>query len=404
MRTSIITIVGSLLFFTNLGFAQSGCTDPQANNYNAAATVNNGSCTYPVTHLYPSLKGAFSSSIPESSGLVWTDGALWTHNDSGNPAQIFKVDTATGATLQTVYIDNCPNNDWEDIAADSAYIYIGDFGNNDGVRTNLKILKVLKTDIGSGATVHVNAQSINFSYTDQTSFVVSSTHNFDCESLISIDTNLYIFTKDRGDGQTRVYKLSKTPGTYTVSPYTSFNTGGLVTGADYDPIKKEVVLVGYLKGHTNSFLWFLNNYRQDSFFTGNKRRIELGNGSEWQTEGVAYRSSGKLWVSCESAGNYNASLFSTEKGMYQVTSTENVIRDPNFEVYPNPTSGMLKVASQNTVKEVNIYTLEGKSIKTLMPNEKEVIIDTKAVGLAPATYLIEVTTKEGTTSRMIEVR
>ncbi|MBK9638110.1 MAG: hypothetical protein IPO63_09940 [Bacteroidetes bacterium] len=45
-------LVGIVLCFAFNTQAQvSGCTDPQANNYNNAATINNGSCTYNATSL-----------------------------------------------------------------------------------------------------------------------------------------------------------------------------------------------------------------------------------------------------------------------------------------------------------------------------------------------------------------
>src|ERR1043165_7164018 len=37
-------------------YSQAGCTDPTANNYNASATCNNGSCTYNTTSYTPPLK------------------------------------------------------------------------------------------------------------------------------------------------------------------------------------------------------------------------------------------------------------------------------------------------------------------------------------------------------------
>jgi hypothetical protein len=83
----------------------------------------------------------------ESSGIAYTDRALWTHNDSGNASDFFKVDTVSGALLQKISITNFPNNDWEDITADSNYIYIGDFGNNNGTRTDLRVLKLIKHNL-----------------------------------------------------------------------------------------------------------------------------------------------------------------------------------------------------------------------------------------------------------------
>jgi len=232
------SLICFILFIFTAARAQSGCTDPSATNYDPSAVTNDGSCVYPVTHYSPVLRAALNPIITESSGLIWTDRKLWTHNDSGNPPEIYNVDTTDGHTIQTVVIDNYPNVDWESISADSGYIYVGDAGNNHGSRTDLKILKIAKSDITAGSVVHVNAQAISFSYTDQTSFVPSSTNNFDCEALISIRDSLYIFTKDRGDMQTRVYKLPKIPGTYAVSPYTSYNVNGLITDASYDSVIK----------------------------------------------------------------------------------------------------------------------------------------------------------------------
>ena len=99
------------------------------------------------------LKCVLPKILKESSGLCYTDGNLWTFGDSGNPNEIFKIDSSTGIILQTVQIDNFPNIDWEDITADSSFIYIGDFGNNNGNRTDLKIIRIKKTDLNVSGTL-----------------------------------------------------------------------------------------------------------------------------------------------------------------------------------------------------------------------------------------------------------
>ncbi|MBS1687476.1 MAG: T9SS type A sorting domain-containing protein [Bacteroidetes bacterium] len=366
-----------------LSNAQSGCTDPAASNYDMHATINDGSCIYPLTRDTPTLKGYFGPDISESSGLVFTDGKLWTHNDSGNPQDFFSVDTATGATLQTVVVDNFPNTDWEDITADSNYIYLSDCGNNDGNRKDLKILKIAKKDIGSGTTVHVNAQAINVSYTDQTSFTASSTNNFDCESVLSKGDSLYLFTKDRGDGATRVYKVCKTPGTYALTPYTTYMVNGLITGADYDPVKNEVVLVGYLRSHASPFLWILNDFSGDMFFSGNKRRIELGPAPEWQTEGVAYRSSGQLFISCESNNGINASLYTTDENWKPVPTSVAKLRKPlGIIISPNPTSDILTISGY-TPARARLYNTAGQLVIDTV-NSKIISLEK----LAPGNYFI----------------
>ncbi|MGC9330764.1 MAG: hypothetical protein ACP5DZ_02675, partial [Bacteroidales bacterium] len=80
--------------------------------------------------------------LGENSGLVWLNGQLWTHNDSGNSNELFCVDTADCSVLRTVEISNAVNTDWEDICADEDYVYVGDFGNNNGDRTDLCIYKI----------------------------------------------------------------------------------------------------------------------------------------------------------------------------------------------------------------------------------------------------------------------
>lgn len=250
-----------------------------------------------------------SSTVSESSAIKLADGKLWTLNDAGNPNAFYSIDSLNGNVLQTVYIDNFQNTDWEEISADKNYLYIGDFGNNAGTRSNLKILKIAKKDIGKDSLEHVIAKEISFSYTDQVSYEKSKLHNFDCEAMINIDDSIFLFTKNRGDLQTRVYSISKNPGNYFLKPISTFDTKGLITGADYDPVTKEIVLVGYVKGHSNSFIWKLNDYAGHQFFSGNKIRIEIGNENEWQTEGICFRNSNSYYISCEKTKNRNASLY-----------------------------------------------------------------------------------------------
>ncbi|MEI6021294.1 MAG: hypothetical protein WCR21_09210, partial [Bacteroidota bacterium] len=346
-----------LLFQKQLMNAQSGCTDPQAINYDPLAIGNNGSCTYDVTTLQTTFKGPLFSFAGESSGLYYENGIVWTHNDSGNASDFFKVDTASGTLLQKFSVTNFPNIDWEDITADSAYIYIGECGNNNGTRTDLKILKIDRSQFTStAAVVGVTAQAINFVYADQTSYASNSSNNFDCEAILSLNGSIYLFTKNRGDFQTRVYRLPKTPGSYTVSPYTNYNVNGKITGADYNRQKKEVVLIGYMASNKNSFLYFLNDFNGDLFFSGNKRRIEIGNAvNDWQTEGVTYGvNANEIFISCETSYT-TASLYNANKSnMIPLSITNQSINSNLLKIYPNPANQFLNVSSDSRLFEVEL--------------------------------------------------
>ena len=80
--------------------------------------------------------------LNESSGLENAgSGEFWSHNDKGGNPELYRFDTL-GMLEQTLRITNASNVDWEDMTIDDAgNIYIGDFGNNNNERTDLKIYK-----------------------------------------------------------------------------------------------------------------------------------------------------------------------------------------------------------------------------------------------------------------------
>ena len=132
--------------------------------------------------------------VNESSGLIYLDERIITHNDSGGEAALYEIDEDTGQVTRKVTIINASNRDWEDIDRDESFIYIGDFGNNNGTRRDLKIYKINQSDY-LDADDQANAEVIEFSYEDQTDFTSSPMDtNFDAEGLISYGDFLYVFT------------------------------------------------------------------------------------------------------------------------------------------------------------------------------------------------------------------
>ncbi len=290
-----------LLFAFTRNYAQSGCTDPQATNYNAAATTNDGSCVYPSTNLSLTQKANLATpTLDETSGIEFIASGLWTHNDSGNSPNLYRVDSTTGAVLQTVAVANATNVDWEDITSGPDFIYIGDFGNNNGNRTDLKIYRIAKSALTLGAT-SVVADIINFSYSDQTSFVSApNNNNFDCESVIFYNDSLHLFSKNWVDKQSRHYVLPATPGTYIAQVKETLNAGNLVTGAGIQE-GGVIALIGYDKsGLFPVSIWMLYDFHGGLFFNGNKRKFNcssmLVNG---QTEGIDFKNGAYGYVSNE---------------------------------------------------------------------------------------------------------
>ena len=79
-----------------------------------------------------------NKNLEETSGLeasIANPGMLWAHNDSGNPAELFLLDTEA-KTRKVFRLDHIRNRDWEDITLGPGpepginYLYIGDIGDN----------------------------------------------------------------------------------------------------------------------------------------------------------------------------------------------------------------------------------------------------------------------------------
>lgn len=330
-------LVGILFCFVFNTQAQvSGCTDPQANNYNNAATINNGSCTYNATSLPLTDKTNLPTPLlNESSGLTFLDGKLWSFSDSGNPNDIYRIDTVTNTIFQTVDVSNATNVDWEDLASNNDYLFVGDFGNNNGNRQDLKIYRINKSAL-TPTTTSVTASVINFSFSDQTSFVSNPTnHNFDCEAMIFLNDSIHLFSKNWVDFQTKHYVLPNSPGTHVAQLRETLNTGFLVTGASVQQYGV-ISLIGYLKTGTMPVsLYVLYDYKNNLFFNGNKRKFDLSTQNVYgQVEGVEFINSSRAFVSNE--------LYTTGTNVPAKLRTFNLASYlPGAYLFPKPTANFM---------------------------------------------------------------
>lgn len=294
-----------LLLFASAAIAQPGCPDPQATNFDPAATVNDGSCLYPATNYTLSQATGLSDTVKETSGLIFAGGRLWTHNDGGNEAALYQIDSISFAIVQTVRIGGTTNVDWEDLAFDGTYFYIGDFGNNtNGNRTDLKIYKFPLAAIPAGNDVTVPAsavEAIEFAYEDQSDFSPQGANNtrFDCEAMLWRNDSLHLFTKDWIGLQTVHYSLPATAGVHLARKRETLPADGLITGADISG-PGVVLLLGYRTDNGALFAWLLFDHANGLFFNGNKRRIGLGLAPfSGQVEGICFRDSGSGYISNE---------------------------------------------------------------------------------------------------------
>lgn len=180
----------------------------------------------------------FENSLDESSGLASHDGFFWTINDSGNSNVIFKV-SSSGTIVHEVEISNAKNIDWESLAQDESFLYVADTGNNLNRRSSFTIYKVPWTSLVNDKA---EAELLTFNYGDYESGRMTS-HNFDAEAIAINGNEVWLFSKNRGDRRTRLYKFPKLAGHYSPDPVQSLPVNSLVTGADINSANDTLFLL-----------------------------------------------------------------------------------------------------------------------------------------------------------------
>src|SRR5450432_1941428 len=132
------------------------------------------------------------SRITESSGMgtsSYGDGIVYTHNDSGDTARFFAVNSA-GATVAVYTLQGAVNHDWEDMAtgtdaAGHAVLYFGDIGDNASKRTEIDVYQVAEP---RGPSANVPWVRYRFHYPD-------GAHNAETLMVDPHTHRIYIATK-----------------------------------------------------------------------------------------------------------------------------------------------------------------------------------------------------------------
>ena len=260
----------------------------------------------------PEFKSELPEAVKETSGLFFHNGRLWTHNNSGGKPILFGLDTTNFEIVQRITLTNAKNKDWEDVCTDGERVYVGDFGNNKGKRKNLRIYTFRLSEIPSEGDASITVDSIRFSFADQTEFKHEKhNHDYDCEAIFATDEYLYLFSKGWATGTTRLYRLPKEPGTYQAEVINSFDSQGLITGADYDRESGVLVLVGYVKKIWLPFLYLIYDF-DDAGVKLSNHRFELHNYLGAQTEGICFYGKGKCFLSAETSPTATSRVFAID--------------------------------------------------------------------------------------------
>jgi hypothetical protein len=222
-----------LLFLFSIRTALCDCS-PEVKK----SGFDRGRSLYKVSRL-----GKLPEMVNESSGIVMADSldSFWTHNDGGSKPYLFKV-TKEGILLDSMDLANTKNFDWEDLAKDAeGNLYIGDFGNNLNLRKDLVIYKLHPQKPKAIERIH-------YQYEDQKAFPPPKEDmNFDCEAFFEHAGQLYLFSKNRGDKEVKMYTIPGKAGNYTARIQEEIYLKSQVTAADINPAKNMFALLSYGK-------------------------------------------------------------------------------------------------------------------------------------------------------------
>ncbi|WP_052958626.1 hypothetical protein [Maribacter thermophilus] len=316
--------------------------------------------------------GPLPDVIDESSGLIFFNGRLLTHNDSGNSAILYELDTLSLEIVRQVSILNVENNDWEAITQDENYIYIGDIGNNKGTRQNLAIYRITKEAYLESDKV--TAENINFVYEGQEDFNDNGDSNWDAEALVVIGEQLVIFTKQWQSNGTVAYAIPNVPGDHIATAIATLNDIGLVTDASYDIESNELYLLGYSSMLT-PFLLKYTDVSLSGIFNNPEGDIDLGL-SFVQTEGIVKLSDNEFFITSEYFSRQSPSITS-EARVFKVEIIEKLPQEPidleeglegenkveeHVIIYKDLASDafLYEIKTKDTIKGISIFDCSGR--------------------------------------------
>ena len=222
------------------------------------------------------------SSLPdflnETSSLCETKEGIWSINDSHNPSELYLLNhhaydrwrdsaIAFQSSDFTVFDISNANNDWEAMETDGINLYLGDFGNNNGNRKNLKIIIISIDSLGvyyrkqtgfklgfkSKKTTNIeltrincnglNNREIKFKYPNQNNFTKRKLHNYDCEAMVVNDKSIFLLSKNWKSLTCDLYQIPKSPGSYEALQIGKFNPKFLITDASKS--RNTIFVCGY---------------------------------------------------------------------------------------------------------------------------------------------------------------
>jgi hypothetical protein len=188
--------------------------------------------------------GEVDKKLEEASGLVASKknpGYFWSHNDSGNPAEVFLINDKAEIVM-TCTLAGIKNRDWEDIAiaveSDTSYLYIGDIGDNEAKFPYKMIYRF--------AEPVLSANEISITDFDTLVFKLSDGLR-DTEALMIDPLSNDVFVISKRENKIRVYQMNAPliAGDTTTADFKTELPLAWIVAADISADGKEVLMKDY---------------------------------------------------------------------------------------------------------------------------------------------------------------
>jgi hypothetical protein len=192
--------------------------------------------------------------LEEMSGLaasVNNAGLLWTHNDSGNSAEVFLINDKLEIKL-TCKLKDVVNRDWEDIAVGPGplpgknYVYVADIGDNLAIFPYKKIYRFEEP------TLTKDTDEVLISEFDTITFALEGIKK-DAESIMIDPATKNIYVISKWEEPESLYELKypySTKDTLTASVLMTLPLLRIVA-ADFSDDGREVIM----KNYKNVYYW-----------------------------------------------------------------------------------------------------------------------------------------------------
>ncbi|KAL3895752.1 MAG: hypothetical protein SGCHY_004514, partial [Lobulomycetales sp.] len=176
-----------------------------------------------------------NSKLTEISGISRSskDKTLWMHNDSGDQARIFAVDTSNGETVAEAQLRDVRAADFEDITFNDGVVFVGDIGDNARKRNTISIYRFDEPSLDTDSTV--SSERFKFSYPGRK-------QNSEALMIDPISGGLFLISKE--STRASLFEIPIGKSDQLIEHQVLKGIREAVTGADISQDGSEILVVG----------------------------------------------------------------------------------------------------------------------------------------------------------------